>query len=502
MNIIVALIRRILRAIGKKRPAPRPSPAGPSVDIPSDMDGREQALRRLFHESSDIVIGRIRTNRGEALVVYVDGLIDMDLADRDIVRPLKAEDFDGDVPKALRVTASTKVSDLNALAGQVLMGNVAVLYEEMDQAVAVDLKHWSQRAVEPPDTEAVIRGPKEGFTESIRTNTSLLRRKIRSPQLVFESLSFGRQTNTPVAVAYVEGLVNYDVLQELKTRLARIDTDAILESGYLEEYIADSPLSIVPSSGMTQKPDVVAAKLLEGRVAVFCDGTPHVLTVPHLFAENLQSSEDYYIRPVMASALRFVRLVALFFSVLLPGLYVAAVNYDQEMIPTVFLVTLAAAREAIPLPTSVELFFMMLMFELLRESGTRLPRAIGSAISIVGALIIGDSAVKAGIVGAPAVIVIALTAVSSFIIPALTEFMTVYRYLFWLLGSMLGIIGISAGMMVMLTHVVSTHSFGIPVLSSFTREELKDTFVREPLRNLMFRPQSVGSDNRRRHKSP
>lgn len=466
------------------------------------MDGREQTLRRMFHESSDIVIGRFSTCRGEAIVVYVDGLINMDLAERDVVRPLKAEDFDGDVQKALKVSAITEVSDLNALAGQVLMGNVAVLYEDMDRALAVDLKHWSQRAIEAPDTEAVIRGPKEAFTESIRTNTSMLRRKIRSPQLVFESLRLGRQTNTPIAVAYVDGIVNQDVLQELKVRLAKIDTDAILESGYLEEYISDSPLSVLPSVGVTEKPDVVAAKILEGRVAVFCDGTPHVLTVPQLFVENLQTSEDYYMRTVMASALRGIRLVALLFSLLLPGIYVAAVNYDQEMIPTVFLVTLAASREAIPLPTSVELFFMMLMFELLRESGTRLPRAIGSAISIVGALIIGDSAVKAGIVGAPAVIVIALTAVSSFIVPTLTEFMTVYRYLFWLLGSMMGIIGISAGMMVMLTQIVSTHSFGVPVLSSFSRQELKDTFVRMPMRTLIFRPQSVGSDNRRRHDSP
>jgi spore germination protein KA len=487
----------------KETPAQEPDASERSpLKVPSEIKLCEKKVKSIFHESADVVIQRFPTVLGEAMIVYVDGLADKDLMDRDIIGPLKSESFDGDVPNAIRVTSLQRIADMNAISGQVLDGNVAIFFEGLEKAVITDLKHWSQISVETPDSEAVIRGPKEGFTESLRNNTSMLRRKIKSPALVFEGSSLGRQTNTRIALAYLKGVVNEDVLKELKTRLARIDTDAILESGYIEEYIADHPLSVVPSVGQTQKPDIVAAKLLEGRVAVFCDGTPHVLTVPQLFVENLQSGEDYYNRTAISSVLRVIRFIALGISLLLPGLFVAAVNFNQEMIPTVFLITLAAAREKIPLPVTFELFFMLLMFELLRESGTRLPRPIGSAISIVGALIIGDAAVKAGIVGAPAVIVIALTAVSSFIVPTLTEFKTVYRYLFWLLGSLMGIIGISAGMMVMLTHVVSTRSFGVPVLSSFSRQELKDTFVRMPMRTLIFRPQSIGSDNRRRHDSP
>lgn len=462
----------------------------------------EKKVERLFHESSDIVIQRFPTVGGEAMIVYVDGLADKDLMDRDIIEPLKSESFDGDVQKAVRVTTLVRLADMNAISGQVLDGNVAVFFEGLEEAVVTDMKHWSQRAVDAPDSEAVIRGPKEGFNESIRNNTSMLRRKIKSPALVFEGSSLGRQTNTRIAIAYVKGIVNEEVLKQVKTRLARIDTDAILESGYIEEYIADRPLSVLPSVGLTQKPDVVAAKLLEGRVAIFCDGTPHVLTVPHLFVENLQTSEDYYNRTAISSVLRAIRFIALGISLLLPGLFVAIINFNQEMIPTVFLITLAAAREKIPLPVNFELFFMLLMFELLRESGTRLPRAIGSAISIVGALIIGETAVAAGIVGAPAVIILAMTAVSSFINPMLTEFMTVYRFFFWLLGSLMGIVGISAGIVLMLTHVVSTTSFGVPVLSSFSRQELKDTFIRMPLRSMRFRPRSVGSENKKRHVSP
>jgi spore germination protein KA len=482
----------------QKRTAADQSP----LKVPSDMKLCEKKVKNIFHESSDVVIHRFPTVLGEAMIVYIDGLADKDLMDRDIIEPLKSENFDGDVPKAIRVTSLQRIADMNAISGQVLDGNVAIFFEGQDKAVITDLKHWSQRAVEPPDSEAVIRGPKEGFNESLRNNTSMLRRKIKSPALVFESSSLGRQTNTRIAIAYVKGVVNEEVLQELKTRLARIDTGAILESGYIEEYIADHPLSVVPSVGLSQKPDVVAAKLLEGRVAVFCDGTPHVLTVPHLFVEDLQTGEDYYNRTAISSVLRAIRFIALGISLLLPGLFVAVVNFNQEMIPTVFLITLAAAREQIPLPVAFELFFMLLMFELLRESGTRLPRPIGSAISIVGALIIGETAVKAGIVGAPAVIVLALTAVSSFINPTLTEFMTVYRFFFWLLGSAIGIVGISAGLVVMLTHVVSSTSFGVPVLSSFSRQEMKDTFIRMPLRSMRFRPRSVGSENKKRHNSP
>lgn len=245
-----------------------------------------------------------------------------------------------------------------------------------------------------------------------------------------ESVKIGKRTQTNIEITYTEDIVNKDVLKEVKRWLSLIDTDAILESGYIEQFIEDNPYSIVSTVGNTQKPDVVAAKILEGRVAIFCDGTPHVLTVPHLFIENMQTGEDYYIRPYLATFLRLIRFLVLFISIMLPALYVDFQTYDQEMIPTTLLITMASSREGVPFPALAEALIMVILFELLKESGLRLPKADGSAVSMVGALIVGEAAVSAGLVSAPMVIVVAATAVASFILPSLNETIVFYRFFF------------------------------------------------------------------------
>jgi spore germination protein KA len=466
--------------------------------IPSSIEECESIAKEIFENSSDIVIQVIETVKGKAMIAYVDGLASKDLTDRDIVWPLKSKGFDGDPVNALQVSQYLIIDNIPSFVGQVLQGNTVVFYENFGKAIVVDFKSWEKRSVDTPDAEAVVRGPKEGFNETIRSNTALLRRKIRTPDLKMENISIGRQTNTNIVLAYIDGIVNQEVLKELKRRLSFIDTDAILESGYIEQFIEDNSLSPLSTVGMTQKPDIVAAKILEGRVAILCDGTPHVLTVPQLFIENIQVSEDYYNRVLISSFLRFFRTFALLVSVGLPGFYVAVTTFNFEMIPTVFFVSLISASEKIPLPVGAEMFFLLIMFELLRESGTRLPRAIGSAISIVGALIVGEAAVNAGIVSAPTVIIIALTAVASFIIPKLTEFMTLYRFFFLFLGATMGLIGICSGLFIMLTQIASKTSFGVPMLSSFNKEEMKDAVVRFPLYDQIFRPVSIAKQNRRR----
>jgi spore germination protein KA len=394
------------------------------------------------------------------MVVYIDGLVNIDLIDRDILKPLKSDEFNGDI--AFSINASLKeVDNIATFIGEVLDGNVAVFYDNMGKILSVDFKAWNKRSIETPDTEAVLRGPKEGFNENFRTNTSLIRRKIKTPKLIFETIVLGRQTNTKIALVYIDGIVNNDILKDLKYQLSKIDTDAILESGYIEQYIEVNYLSPVRTVGNTQKPDVLAGRILEGRIGIICDGTPHVLTVPHLFIENLQTAEDYYNRTLLSSLLRAIRIFSLFMGIVVPGLYVAITNYHHEMIPVTFMTTLITATLKTPLPAGAEVLFLIIMFELLKESGTRLPRTVGSAISIVGALIIGDAAVNAGIVGAPVVIVVALTAVSSFILPTLTEFQSIYRLLFL---------------------------------------DMEDNYLRYPLWKMNFRPQAIAKDNIRRQK--
>jgi len=481
----------------QKGPETKSPEQGPEDTIPGSIRELENKIKASLKESSDVVIKSIDTVHQDALVVFVDGLTDKDLIDRDIIRPLKSPEFDGDISSALK-SIHKETEKYSEFIEYLLEGNVAVFYSDRGKAWIVEFKGWMQRSVEEPSAESVIRGPKEGFTENIRTNTALIRRKLKTPELVYESMTLGRITNTPVCLAYINGIVNTKVLEEVKRRLSKIDTDAILETGFIEQYIEENTFSPVSGIGMTQKPDVAAARLLEGRVAILCDGTPHVLTIPELFIENIQTAEDYYSRFLYASILRIMRITGLFITVMLPGIYVAIVTFNQEMVPSVFLQSIITSTLKTPMPVSAEIFALTVLFELLKEAGTRLPKAVGSAITIVGSLIIGEAAVSAGIVSEASVIIVAIAAVTSFMVPNLSEFTLVYRALFWLFGSILGIIGIASCAFIMCTQLISTMSFGIPILSSFSVSEMADGLVRAPLKSIRNRPLSIVSRNVKR----
>ncbi|MDD4716457.1 MAG: spore germination protein [Oscillospiraceae bacterium] len=464
--------------------------------IPQTISDCQELVQSTFFHSSDLVTQVFDTKLGKILIVYIDGLLNKDLLNRDVVTPLKSDSFDGNIPNCIK-TPFTTANDFDSCVSSITNSNILVFYENSGIAYIVDIKAWDKRSVEQPDAESVIRGPKEGFTECLRTNTSLIRRKIKNPALVFEDLQLGRQTNTTISLVYIHGIVNRRILKDIKEQLSKIDIDAVLESGYIEDFLDPNKFSPVSSIGLTQKPDVAASKILEGRVGILCDGTPHVLTIPELFIENIHTSEDYYARIPGASVLRALRLIGLFIGILLPGLSVAIFTFHQEMIQSSFLSHLILSTQKTPLPVSLEAFFLILMFELLREAGTRLPKTVGSAITIVGSLIIGEAAVNAGIVGAPMVIIIALTAVASFIVPNLSEFIMLYRYFFLFLGSVMGLVGIGAGVMILLTQLASTESFGVPILSI---KSLKDSIVRFPFQSMKYRPRSIAKDNVRRVK--
>lgn len=465
--------------------------------VASNIAQCESFVKGIFCNSFDMVIQSFETAKGKALIVYVDGLTDKDLIDRDIIRPLKSTQFDGDISLAISTTF-TETEDLTKFTQSVLGGFVALFYNNCAKAYLIEFRKYTLRSVEEPKAETVVRGPKEGFNENIRTNTSLIRRKIRNPKLVIENVTVGKQTNTAVELVYISGIVNQDVLDAIKKKLSKIDVDMILESGQIEQYIESNSYAPISGIGLTQKPDVAAARILEGRVAILIDGTPHALTIPELFIENLHTSEDYFNRTVYSSILRILRLIGLFVTVMLPGLAVAIMTFNQEMIPSIFLSSIVSATVKTPMTIAAEILVMTVMFELLKEAGTRLPQAIGSAISIVGSLIVGEAAVNAGIVSEPSVIIVAIAAVSSFIVPNLTEFVLVYRGFFWLLGTMMGLIGIGAGYVIMLTQLISTRSFGIPILSSFSKNEMRDSFIRFPLSLMKYRPTSIAKNNIKR----
>jgi spore germination protein KA len=376
----------------------------------------------------------------------------------------------------------------------ILSGKAALFIDGYDTVLLIEAQGFSSRNVTEPDTESVVRGPREGFNENIEVNTGLIRRKVINSNLLFEKFTLGKQTHTKIRIAYIAGIANEKIVEEVKKRLQKIDIDAILESGYIEQLIEDHPYSIFPTVGNSEKPDIIAAKLLEGKVAILCDGTPFVLSVPYLFIENLQVSEDYYSRPYFASAIRLLRLLALFLTVATPALYVALTSYHHAMIPTILLTSMAAAEEAIAFPVLIETLLIGTAFEILREAGVRLPRPVGSAISIVGALIIGEAAVQASLVSAPMVIAMALTGISSFIVPSVNDAVVLSRLFFVLMAGVLGLYGMLISFLIILTHMCSLRSFGTPYLTPHAPiifREWKDTLIRAPLWRMNLRPQST-----------
>lgn len=462
--------------------------------IPTKISELKKLIDDIFGNTSDIVVEEMKTCKENVIIIYIDGLVNTDLIDRDIIKYLKSDEFNGDVSKAIKANFK-KIDEMQEFIKRILNGYVGVFYENSKNIILIELKNWRMRAVEEPAAEAVVRGPKEGFTEDIRTNTALIRRKLKTPDLRIESMVLGKQTNTSIGIVYIKGIVNEDILKEVNKRVSAIDTDIILESGHIEQYIEENKYSPISGMGLTQKPDVLVQRISEGRVAILCDGTPHALTIPELLVENLYSTEDYYNRVVFSTIIRIFRVFGLFITVMLPGLAVAILTFHQEMIPSVFLNNIINSSQQTPMTMSAEVLLLTFMFQLLKEAGTRLPKAVGSAVTIVGSLIVGDTAVSAGIVSAPMVIIVALTAVTSFMAPSLDEFTLVYRTLYWLLGSIMGLIGIGTAVFIMLTQLISTQSFGIPILSSFSKNELKDGIIRFPLQSLKFRPSSIAKNN-------
>ncbi|MEL7597183.1 MAG: spore germination protein [Clostridiaceae bacterium] len=315
------------------------------------------------------------------------------------------------------------------------------------------------------------------------TNISLIRRKINSPELKFKYKDLGKITKTKICICYIEGLVSKEILEDLNSRLDKIKIDGILESGYIEEKIKDHPYSIFDTIGNTERPDVVAAKLLEGRIALICDGTPSVLTIPFVFIEYFQSSEDYNNNFIYGSFNRILRITGFILSTSVPAIYTALVTFHQELIPTQLILSIAAARKGTPFPTIIEAIFMIAIFEILREAGTRLPKNVGQAISIVGALVLGEAAVSAGFVSAPIVIVVAITSISKFSVPKMAIVIMVIKSIFLLLPGFLGLYGYIFGMIGLSLYLFSMKSFGVEYMLKFgsmSKEDLKDQAIRVP----------------------
>lgn len=485
-----------------------------SHSLPSSFEQNIRMLKSMFGNSPDFVLNELESTNGLALsaaVCYIEGLVDtvllpdlisavihvLDKEDSIHDAVQSASEFRSMIPMGNVQSLCTKEESMRAI----LAGNVLILLKNNDWMLGVAISGGARRSVEEPTSQTVIRGPKEGFTEELSINLSLLRRKLKTPALKFEQHIIGTYTQTRVVVAYLDGIAKPEVIQEVNTRLKAIDTDSILESGYIEEFIQDAAITPFPTILNTERPDTLAGSLLDGMVGILVDGTPFVLIAPVTFFNFFQSSEDYYERYDISTFLRTIRFVSFFVALLLPSLFIAITTFQQEMIPTTLLITLAGQREGTPLPALFEALAMELIFEVIREAGVRMPRVIGPAISIVGALVLGQAAVQAGLVSSAMVIVVSFTAIANFVIPSINMASAVrlMRFVLMLLAGTFGLFGILAGLVPLLAHLVSLRSFGVHYFmpyAPFFKSNMKDLLLRVPWWAMKTRPNRTAGPNK------
>ena len=487
--------------------------------------------------NSDIVVREFtltaRNRQYGAFLIYIDGMVDTKIINDFVLEPLmlrnRANSYDGNETRVVSEAISNNITvrkvkkfdlvdyiynslvpqnavkkkkSFNDILPDINMGNCLLFVDTIDTAFSIDAKGFKQRGVDSPKNETVIRGAQEAFTEAIRTNTSMIRRFVNNENLVIESLSVGKVTKTKCAVCYMKDIANDDLVAEVKYRLNNLDIDTIISSGQLEQLIEDNSKCSLPQMLSTERPDKAANHILSGRVVVIVNGSPYVLIMPCVFVDFLSSAEDPNLKFQYANLLKFVRLVAFFITLLLPGLYVAITNFHQEIIPTELLFAIVASRESVPFPIIVEILAMEISFELIREASLRVPSPIGTTIGIIGALILGQAAVEASIVSPILIIIIAITGITSFAIPDfyLSFHLRIARFLYIIAGFLAGFLGIGIVLFGHLILLCSLKSFGVSYLAPYIPATSKNNkaYFMPPFWNREKRPDFLNSKRPRK----
>lgn len=488
---------------------------GPSMEeqltFPYKLEDTMALIKQQFGPSPDLIYREFEIEgaavRQQAAIIYIDNLADKQLVDDYIMRPLIGKNpevtyqpADAEVDKLNQIMKRILplgepriIDDWNQVLSSIISGDTAILLDGCAKVITGSTKGGQFRAISEPTTEVVIRGPKDSFNEVLATNASLIRHRIQSPDLWMESRKMGMVTRTNVAIMYIKGIAEEKNIQEVRRRLDNIATDSILESGYIEEYIQDEWLTPFPTVYNTERPDVVSANLLEGRIAILVDGTPFVLVVPTTMSQFFHSAEDYYQRYDISTFIRLLRYFSFAISILGPSIYIAVITFHQEMIPTSLLISLAASREGVPFPAIVEALIMEISLEVLREAGVRMPRAVGQAVSIIGALVLGQAAVQAGIVSPAMVIVVSITGIASFSTPSFNLAISarLIRFLLMAMAAGFGFYGLTLALICLVAHLNSLRSFGVPYLAAFSPiipKDQKDNIFRAPRWMMVSRP--------------
>lgn len=491
------------------------------TELTSNLKDNLRIVKQAIGHSPDVIIREIEIGKSKisGALVFVDNLVDKQTIQAEILRAIindcpeinqKNEAISPfeqlvtflqkDRLTAGEVKTGKKLDDLSFF---VLSGDTVLLVDGTQEFLIIGSRKYPSRNVDTPQIESSVRGPRDSFIEVIRINMALIRRRLRDPNLIFETFYVGRRGKTELAIAYIKGIARSELVDEVKQRLSAIDIDEAADTGYIEQLIEDNFLSIFPQTQMTERPDKVSTSLLEGRVAILLDGTPFALIVPVTFAQLLQAPEDYFERWMIGTLVRVLRYVTSFIAVFLPSLYIALVSFHPGLIPTKLALSIAATREGVPFPAAVEAFLLEVTLEILREAGLRLPKPIGPTVGIVGGLVIGEAAVAAGVVSPIMVIIVALGALASFSIPSYSVAIAfrMLRFSFMMAAALFGLYGIIIMYIFLNVHLVRLQSFGTVYSLPFAPykfRDWKDLVVRLPLSVFKKRPASMAAEDEKR----
>lgn len=460
-------------------------------------------LKNAFDGSLDFVTREFQVTNTKAALISLDGMVDKQTLAQSVLNPIlgaivleedpvKKFDFIRDC--VLSTVDQSETVDYATVMDRMMSGFAVLAIDGCIRMLVIGVQGFQFRSISEPQNEVMQRGSREGFVEPFQINISMIRRRMRTPKLKFERLQVGTESNTNICLCYLRGVVSQELLGKVKENLHKIELDSVMAAGYLTSYLVNNSRSIFSGVGITERPDTVCGKIKEGRIAIIVDGAPNVLILPHLFVENFQSFDDYANRPFYATFTRWLKYLAFLLALFLPGFYVSATTFHPELLPEPLLLKIAQSEASTPFPVMVEAIIIHIIYEIMREAGLRVPRPLSHAVSIVGALVIGDAAVNSGLIGAPTLMVIALTAIASYVIPDLYAPIAVLRLLFIIIGGTIGFWGIMLGFMIVLLNICSESVYKVPFsapVSPFSWKGMKDVWIRSSWKKLSKTQSSV-----------
>ncbi len=471
--------------------------------IGKDLLKNKKILKALLC-SDDVIFFEFTAGSKNALAVYVDSITDKETLGLQVIFPLKNANVSQSVKKLAKTITCANVktvTEIKEAANEVLNGSTVILIDGKAGGFAADVKKFDVRAIAEPPTELAIRGPRNGFIESIKTNLSLVRRYLKTTALKIETTEIGKYSSTTVAIMSIDGITDPSLVKKIKNKLENVKIDGIPDSSYVSKILYERKNSLFKQVGSTERPDVLIERMLEGRIGILVDGSPFALTLPYLLIEDFQTAEDYYISHYRANLVRALRVLAIFLSVFLPGLFVAAQLFHLQLIPLNFLLTIVNSIKGIPLSPSLEMFFLLLIFEILNETSIRMPKYVGMALAVVGALVLGETAVNAGLVSTPAVLIMAMSGISIYTVPELTETTSILRFIVLLIAGSVGGYGIVLIEAFLTCYLCATENYGVPYVAPYSPlipNDLQDGIYMSDVTSMPFRPQALNAKNKRR----